>query len=573
MDAIFFCLYNRTSDGNVSKVTRHIKKGEDKMTVAIKLEDGRVIQRERTKTHTRIKFMDGSQSGQDSTITQRDLESFIPSFDIFQSIFNTGSFMKLPDTNRRAMLMKLTKDIDRLELFEGMGAKKEHLNTYDIDLNNISMSYSRVRKERKITADRYASIQSVLASSEKIEVPEIEGKSLDKEISDIIKQGQKIAVVEKMWDVYEKGMIQYNSIIEDNKRRKDNLKKIEKELSGIKEVGRDYKGTDIITRAIQSLEEDKHKLDLKYSEDLADLPSSNDSFPDGDFCPTCKQPITKELLATVAKVKEERSKKRSELSAKLREDKKKIDITISNFKEEISKIEKHNQDLLAVNNKIDSLKHKIEVIKASIVEIKKPRKPLEQKISANELRKQHEKLTEENNKYKESLTLYNQAKKMEEDRVNKNDEMKKELKLLESELSDRDFLIAILSPKGLPSMEMDKKMEPIMTVFKKFLPGAEIRTLEPMKNGMEYKEVLKISVNGKDYAKMSLGESKKVDIVLSQIINNFEGSGVNLFFLDNAESIDHDIAMPKQAFVAKVTESDFELTTMEAKEEIEAVPF
>jgi hypothetical protein len=111
----------------------------------------------------------------------------------------------------------------------------------------------------------------------------------------------------------------------------------------------------------------------------------------------------------------------------------------------------------------------------------------------------------------------------------------------------------MFSPRGIPAEEMKIKLDPLQVQFKSFIPTAEITTIEMLKNEMGYKEVFKISVDGNDYAKLSLGEKTRVDISLSQIINSMLKEKIDMFFLDNSEILDTWVAIPSQAFICKVT--------------------
>jgi DNA repair exonuclease SbcCD ATPase subunit len=99
-DAILFCFYNRASEGSLSESTRYITNGKMKCLVEVVFEkDGveHTVRRERTAKQTRITYRDGSQSEEDSQITQETLDSIIPKYQDFSAIFNIGWFMSNPD--------------------------------------------------------------------------------------------------------------------------------------------------------------------------------------------------------------------------------------------------------------------------------------------------------------------------------------------------------------------------------------------------------------------------------------------------------------------------------------------
>lgn len=549
LDAIFFCFYNRTADGNLSGVTKHIKKGEMKATVAIELSDGRKIIRERTKTNTRISLVDGSQSTMDSVISQRDLESFIPDFDIFQSIVNVGSFMSQPDKKRREMLMKLTKPVDRKEIFLGMGGKEPQINLYNLDLGNVGNAYTRVRKDFKRNQELIAEARAIIGESESIIIPEIKGKDYSKDLAELVEKGKEIAKNETLWQTYKRDLKRKEEIKKSNNSIKEAIKVLEKVI-----------GKKTFDAEIETLERQISTLKDQINKSSA-LVSNVFTLPEKNSCPTCSQEISKDFRAEMDEasrsyIEEENNR-------------------IKKFQEALKKKEAEMSLLRSNKEIIDGAIQDKKLKEASLRPLPNPKKPEVEEMSADDLRKKHMELSEKQREYQESLSRHNQALEMEKERKEKIKEKKEYLTKLAKENEDLQFLISILSPKGLPSEEMKRKLEPIMEVFNKFLPTAKIVTLEPMKNGMEYKEVLKIEVSGKNYNKMSLGESKKVDIVLSQIINKFDGSGVDMFFLDNAESIDHEITMSPQAFIAKVTKGKLTVTKHKAKtnEEIEELPF
>jgi hypothetical protein len=114
----------------------------------------------------------------------------------------------------------------------------------------------------------------------------------------------------------------------------------------------------------------------------------------------------------------------------------------------------------------------------------------------------------------------------------------------------------IFSPSGIPAEEMRIKMKPIMEMFNKFIPNAKIETLKLLKSGLDSKEIFEISVDGKDYSRMSLGEKTRIDIALSQIIDDLSKNIVSMFFLDNAEILDETPKIKPQFFIAKVTNNN-----------------
>lgn len=100
-------LFNCTS-GSTADSTKFIKRNHPKCVVEAEFDDGMILRRERTKG-TRITHLDNSQSLEDSNITQRELESMIPSQKIFLSVFNIGYFMTLDYKQKETLYFHLQK--------------------------------------------------------------------------------------------------------------------------------------------------------------------------------------------------------------------------------------------------------------------------------------------------------------------------------------------------------------------------------------------------------------------------------------------------------------------------------
>jgi AAA15 family ATPase/GTPase len=132
---------------------------------------------------------------------------------------------------------------------------------------------------------------------------------------------------------------------------------------------------------------------------------------------------------------------------------------------------------------------------------------------------------------------------------------KKEAKVLEKNICDLTKVIDMLGPKGLPAIEMDLKLKPILEFLKKEIKGFDIITLEEVKSTLEWKECFKILVNNVQYDNLSTGEKIKVDIALSKLLDKLSSETVNMFFIDHVESLTGKIpTLEGQVFKAEVSE-------------------
>ena len=138
-------------------------------------------------------------------------------------------------------------------------------------------------------------------------------------------------------------------------------------------------------------------------------------------------------------------------------------------------------------------------------------------------------------------------------------EVLKQNAILIKSLDDLTKLIKIFSPHGIRSEEMRIKLDPILTLFNKYIPNSKIETLQILKNEMHYKEVFQVFSEGKEYSKMSLGEKTKIDICISKIIDQLCGDKIKTYFIDNAEIIDKLPEIRKQTFAAKVNKLDLKI--------------
>jgi chromosome segregation ATPase len=133
--------------------------------------------------------------------------------------------------------------------------------------------------------------------------------------------------------------------------------------------------------------------------------------------------------------------------------------------------------------------------------------------------------------------------------------MKKEQKVLEKDICDLTKVIDMLGPKGLPAIEMDLKLKPILEFLKKEIKGLEIVTLEEVKSTLEWKECFKVFVNKVQYNRLSTGEKIKVDIAMSKLLDKLSSETVNMFFVDHVESLTGKLPnLTGQVFLAEVSD-------------------
>ena len=109
---------------------------------------------------------------------------------------------------------------------------------------------------------------------------------------------------------------------------------------------------------------------------------------------------------------------------------------------------------------------------------------------------------------------------------------------------------------------MLEKIEPIKKTFQEKIKGFDIEVIELMKNGFSFKNVFKLTLNGKEYKKLSLGEKTKLDIAISQTINELLEEKIDMFFLDNSESLDEIPKINGQSFICKVNNEDLNINKL-----------
>lgn len=151
-----------------------------------------------------------------------------------------------------------------------------------------------------------------------------------------------------------------------------------------------------------------------------------------------------------------------------------------------------------------------------------------------------------------------QVLQLEADKVEANDAVDK-AKIQQANLSS---IVEALSPKGIRAQAARQQIKPIIETIDKYIGEdlpIKIETLEQLKNG-NMKEVFKIYANEVPYKSLSTGERKRVDIAIAQAINEFEGSGIDVYFIDDAELISESFTIVGQVFKAYVSHDDLTIT-------------
>jgi DNA repair exonuclease SbcCD ATPase subunit len=583
-DAIIFCFFNRTADGLLTKADKLIKEGEKKAMVEITFSNGEALRRDRSGNSTKLSYLDSSQSDEDSDINQKQIEDIIKvDYDTFQCIFNVGYFMSLPDKDKRVMMLNLAKPIDRQKLFDKFKIGKEAIDKYNLKLTNIPGQYKELLKEKKETEYAIDITKLNIQNLEEIKVPKAEHKDQTEALRKAEDKIDEAVKANRDWDEYKEKLSDISLVIERNKEIENKIKetKIEEitKPTNAKVVAL-YKERERLLDEKEKVSKNSNTVELinKLTRQINELQSTI-SIPE-DICPTCHQTIEPSHKDSVAAKNKQIMEEREGLThalgiAQIQFDKeleeydKKIDI----LKQQILQEEADYDDQWTKFKKNEENKIDVRVLKARIQEIKEPKKPETPPVDILKLQEDREKIKEAQGKYIAEKTEILSLEKRKDDELQKKAELLTKKKTLEDELAEIKYLCNVFSPKGLPSEEIRMKLEPIMEIMNEFLPKSKIELLELLKSGMEYREVFQVFVRGKEYARMSTGEKKKVDIAISKAINKLSGSKLNMFFIDNAESIDKIPDLVAQTFLASVTQDEeLKLTTRKAEEK-EVSPF
>lgn len=142
-----------------------------------------------------------------------------------------------------------------------------------------------------------------------------------------------------------------------------------------------------------------------------------------------------------------------------------------------------------------------------------------------------------------------------EDATKKAEEAKSEQAVKSEKLKEVFAITEALSPKGLPAIELDIKVKPIVKYLQGLNSGIEIKTLREIKTTLEWQECFEVYVNGTIYKRLSTGEQKKLDLAFSQLLDKLTDGAVGMKFIDHKESVTGEMILPEgQVFYAKVVE-------------------
>lgn len=194
----------------------------------------------------------------------------------------------------------------------------------------------------------------------------------------------------------------------------------------------------------------------------------------------------------------------------------------------------------------EEITKRIKSLESRKVEI--PAKPKGKPGNENELR---EKLSEAGavnalfDNYEEQILDLEKIKVDAEDAVSKAQEQQ----------ADIAMVVEALSPKGIRAQAARRQIKPIVDTLNKYAGESlpiKIETLEQLKTKSDMKEVFKLFANEIPYKFLSTGEKKRVDIVISQTINELSEADVNMYFIDDAELISEEFTLTGQVFKAYV---------------------
>ncbi len=263
---------------------------------------------------------------------------------------------------------------------------------------------------------------------------------------------------------------------------------------------------------ISSLKKPKARIDIKKTQEALDLIAAHQAYEEAlafnselakqsaaaakGICPSCEQPLSKSAIAE--RVKEIESRKREVPS---KPSSKLPKATASELREKLS-------DAKAVNALFDN--------------------------------------------YEEQVLDLEKVKVDATDAATKAKE----------ELANLSSIVEALSPKGIRAQAARQQIKPIITTIEKYIGEdlpVKIETLEQLKNG-NMKEVFKIFANEVPYKFLSTGERKRVDIAISQAINELEGSDISVYFVDDAELISESFTIEGQVFKAFVSSDKLTIT-------------
>ncbi len=522
-EAILFCLYNKTLSGSSSDTSNYIKNGVStscKVSITFVKELAEfTLKRERSMKGSKLTFLDGSQSIEDSAITQRELDTIIPDYNKFQAVFNIGYFMNLPDKDKREFILELTPNIDKKDLFLKLGGKNSDIAKYGIHFGD-SIKKELLAKGRE-TKQKLQKAEIELRAINYIDVPDDKISDVSAKLIRLKDDKNKWVKLQQEWEIYKVKKENIREALAKNNALKD-------KLLSLKVVGIEKPSNEKINKLKIRYEQLKRKINIPKEK-----------------CPTCLRTITDKHKDMVARINNKNNKKANEIQ------------------EKIEKLEdKYFRDL-NIYEEDQKTKNEIEIIKSQITNIKKPKAPSGPPVRIDMIKltneiKRLERIDIDNKIARETMS---QAKKHNEEMNVIKNNLEKLLFKESDNLLNLRRLYEIFAPSGLPAEEMKLKLKPIIARFKELIPGFKINTIKHLKNNIDTKEVFEVMVKGKEYYKLSLGEKMKVDIAMSMVINDMIKEDIGIFFLDNSEVIDKlpEIDEDGQWFISTVTNSAFKI--------------
>lgn len=532
LDGIMFLLYGRTADGSLAESTKLIKNGEEKCSVSAMFNDGTSLKRVRSEKATRVYYGDGSQEELDSQVTQRDLESIIPPYEIFASIFHVGFFMSQDDKKKREMILSLTEiDDENARVLELIGQSIKYFDKYGISLQDFPKAHKRcLDLRREAESDIVGEKAMIEILSTEIKIPDYpETNDIDSRISAMRASGEEWLKYERLFAEYQIKKGNHDDYLLRKSKLKEALDSLV--LPGLP-AEYDYDKLQSLNGKLAVLKNEYEKQRILI-----------ENFVSNPICGTCGQTVSSDILASYRASLEEIKKEGIRL---------KEEVQVEN---ELKL--KYEQDLDSYNQAVrerSRLQNDLKEL-SFVVEPLEPRKP-----DVVFHRPSYDALIEEKRAIDSAIILHEEAASRELARKEQLDRHKQSLSMLEETVYEINIVLALVAPKGIPSELMRMRLDMVHSVLGKYVDGAEIITLEPLKNGMDIKEIFTVQVDGKEYSKLSYGEKMKLDIAISRTIDDLTGNSVGMLFLDNSESIDHVPDIPNQSFIARVSDGDFTIT-------------
>jgi len=136
------------------------------------------------------------------------------------------------------------------------------------------------------------------------------------------------------------------------------------------------------------------------------------------------------------------------------------------------------------------------------------------------------------------------------------DDHKEKVAELEQMVKDHTTIYKRLSPNGLPAIEADIKLKPIIKHLSKQIEGLKVVTLKRVKTTIDWKECFEIFVGDVPYKRLSTGEKIKVDLAFSEMLNILTDRVVDMYFVDNYESVTGELPqVGGQLFLSRVVDN------------------